>query len=278
MGDQAATEAATAADAISGGQADAIFLVILNPDTHKIQLLAINRNAMTDIDVYNADGSFDGTYQLQACLAHGYGDGREQSCENEVKAISHLLYSLPVHGYAAINRGAIPMINNAVGGVTLTALETVPVRPLSWWSPSYASSQLTEGTQYTLDGTQAYWYTKWRNVDEEKSADGRLEREKQYLKAFVQELKSDVTSNPAVALDIYNAITQYMVTSVDVSELTYLAGQIGNYSFNMDEVYSLPGETVAGETGTASGGHDEFYVDEEELYALMIQLFYKKVR
>lgn len=267
-----------AADAISGGQADALFLVILNPDTHKIQLLAINRNTMTDIDVYNADGSYDDKYQLQICLAHGYGDGMETSCENEVKAVSNLLYSLPIHGYASINRGAIPMINNAVGGVTLEILETVPVKALSWWSPSYGTSQLTQGETVTLDGTQAYWYTKWRNVNESKSADGRLEREKQYLKQYIQELKSDLKSDPTTAIDLYNAITPYMVTSMDLSEITYLAGQMGGYTFNMDDVYSLPGKTIAGEEGTASGGHDEFYVDDEALYGMMIELFYKKVR
>lgn len=269
---------APAADAISGGQADALFLVILNPDTKRIQLLAINRNAMTDIEVYNADGSYDGTYELQICLAHGYGDGMAESCEHEVDAVSNLLYSLPIHGYAAINRGAIPTINNAIGGVTLTALETVPVYALSWWAANYRASELTQGVEYTLDGTQAYWYTKWRNVNEEQSADGRLEREKQYLRQYVKDLKSALVSDPSVALNLYNAITSYMVTNIDVSEITYLAGQIGGYSFDMDAVYSLPGETVAGESGTKTGGHDEFYVDEDELYALMIDLFYEKVR
>ena len=56
---------------------------------------------------------------------HGYGDGMELSCERSVAAVSRLFYNLPISGYAAINMGAIPALNDAVGGVQVTVLDDV---------------------------------------------------------------------------------------------------------------------------------------------------------
>ena len=88
---------------VNGGQADSLFLLVLNPKTNQISVVAINRNTMTEIDVYDANGNFDHTGVGQICLAHGYGNGMEESCEREEKAVSNLLYSLPISGYVAIN-------------------------------------------------------------------------------------------------------------------------------------------------------------------------------
>ena len=126
----------------SGGQADSLFLLVMNPETKQISVVAINRNTMTKIDVYDADGNFDHTGVGQICLAHGYGDGMEESCEREKKAVSNLLYSLPISGYAAINMGAVPMINDAVGGVTVPRM-------------TYRDGKIEYGKDQTLMGQDA---------------------------------------------------------------------------------------------------------------------------
>ena len=41
----------------NGGQADGLFLLVINPDTKKISVVAINRNTMTEMDQYDADGN-----------------------------------------------------------------------------------------------------------------------------------------------------------------------------------------------------------------------------
>ena len=84
-------------------------------------------------------------------------------------------------------------------------------------------------------------------------------------------MKPVLKSNPSKAISLYNAISPYMVTNIDITELSYLVGQISDYRLNIDEVYSLAGESVTTER------YEEFHVDEDALYDLMIKLFYEKV-
>lgn len=45
------------------GQANAIFLLVLNPDTQKMSIIAIDRNTMTEVDMYDQDNHFLDTVQ-----------------------------------------------------------------------------------------------------------------------------------------------------------------------------------------------------------------------
>ena len=102
-----------------------MFLAVMNPHDKSVSIIAINRNAMALVDVYDEDGVYMGQYTKQITLQHGYGDGMELSCERSVAAVSRLFYNLPISGYAAINMGAIPALNDAVGGVQVTVLDDV---------------------------------------------------------------------------------------------------------------------------------------------------------
>ena len=243
---------------INGGQADSLFLLVLNPKTQKISVVAINRNTMTEIDVYDANGDFDHTGVGQICLAHGYGNGMEESCEREEKAVSNLLYSLPMSGYIAINMGAIPMINDAVGGVTVPRM-------------TYQDGKIEYGKDQTLMGMDAFRYVHNRG-DDFDAASYRLEKQKVYLKALMKKMMDAVRENPTSIVNLYQTISPYMVTDVDLSEVTYLAGQMGNYSLDLDTIYSLQGETKMGDQG-----FEEFYYDEDALYEMMLQVFYTEV-
>ena len=243
-----------------GGQADGQFLLVLNPDTKKMQVIAINRNTMTDVDVYDEDGNFVGTYNLQICLAHGYGDGMQQSCERAEKSVSNLFYDLPINGYISLNMGGVANLVDAVGGVTVPRIK-------------YENEKLVYGDDQTLSGAQAYSYIRSRGEDYD-SASYRLEKQKEFLKAFITSVKAKVVKDPTVAISLLNVAGKYIVTDVDTNEITYLAGQIGSYSFD-PTIYALKGKTTPAEDGTT--GHEEFVYDEDELYDLMMNIFYKEV-
>ncbi len=245
---------------VDGGQADGQFLLVLNPDTKKMQVIAINRNTMTDVDVYDEDGNFVGTYNLQICLAHGYGDGMQQSCERAEKSVSNLFYDLPINGYISLNMGGVANLVDAVGGVTVPRIK-------------YENEKLVYGDDQTLSGAQAYSYIRSRGEDYD-SASYRLEKQKEFLKAFITSVKAKVVKDPTVAISLLNVAGKYIVTDVDTNEITYLAGQIGSYSFD-PTIYALKGKTTPAEDGTT--GHEEFVYDEDELYDLMMNIFYKEV-
>lgn len=249
------------AEGTDGGQADALFLAVMNPHDKTIRLIGINRNTMTDIDIYNDEGAYVNTVTAQIAVQHGFGNGVEESCEYQQKAVQKLFYNLPIHGYAAVNMSAIPAINDAVGGVDVTVLEDLSKR----------DSLLVKDADVHLMGESAFWYVKYRDISEFGSADMRLERQKQYLNAFVSTAKKAVKKNLSVALDLYNQITPQMVTDISIDEVSYLAPVLVDYRFDSDSFYMLEGETVMGEQ------FEEFWVDEEELYKLIIDVFYEEV-
>ena len=255
------TEVKEAKDGYDGGQSDALFLLVLDPHQKKISVIGIPRDTMTDIEVYSREGDYIGMAKGQVTLQHGYGDGAELSCERSRKAVSRLFYNLPIHGYCAINMGAIPLINDAVGGIELQALETL----------DFKDFHVKEGETVHLQGMNAYYYLHNRDTGSFNSAGRRLGRQKQYLTAYadaaIGAMKKDIT----FPVTLYSTLSKYMVTDITVDEVSYLATQVMGYSFDGEGMHSLAGVTVMGEK------FEEFYADEKYLYELILKVFYEEV-
>ena len=179
------------------------------------------------------------------------------SCQRSVDAVSNLLYGEPVSGYIAMNMDAMPMMNDSVGGVTVEVLDDLN-------SPSRNVS-LHKGETVTLNGDEAYVYLRSRDINEFDSATERLNRQMQYIQAFVKQAKS---KDAATLVSAYDAITDYIVTNVDVPNLV---NKLTTYEFDDSRMYTIPGETQMGEQ------YEEYHVDEDALYQLMIDTFYKPV-
>lgn len=252
------TEADSGTD---GGQADALFLVVMNPEDKTIKVVGINRNTMTDIDIYDKDGALLTTVTAQLAVQHGFGDGMEQSCEYQKKAVANLLYDLPIHGYAAVNMSAIPTINDSVGGVRVTVLEDM----------TEIDENFVKDKPLHLIGEEAFWYLKYRDVDVFGSADMRLERQKQYVNAFIGAARRAVKEDVSVVLDLYRAVTPQMVTDLSLDEVAYLAPILSDYRFDENSFYTIQGKTQMGEE------FEEFYPDEKALYEMILDVFYKEV-
>ncbi|CBK75676.1 cell envelope-related function transcriptional attenuator common domain [Butyrivibrio fibrisolvens 16/4] len=248
---------------LAGGQADTLILVVINPHTKKVSFLAINRNTMADVDVWDEDGNYVGVFLEQIALQHGFGDGKEESCEHQVKAVSRLLCGIPINKYAAISMDAVPVLNDAVGGVNVTVLDDLVY-------PEY-DMNMHKGDEVNLMGEKAYWYVRLRHEDEFNSNQLRLNRQKQYLTEFIKKAKEAATSDYRVALNIYKNVSDYMVTDVDVSTFTYMATEYLDYDFDVDNFYSLQGETMQGTQ------YEEFYADKKAIEKLVIDLFYEQV-
>lgn len=262
MGIDKQEEVKVVADGIKGGQADLVILAVVDPHKKTTSLITINRNTMTEIDVYDENGQYLGSGLGQLCLQHGYGDGAVISCERMVKAVSNLFYKLPIHGYISINMGAIKDINSAVGGVTITLNEDFVTDK---------GVYLTKGT-HTLTDEQAYTFVRYRDHDAFDSASERLNREKKYIAAFISNLKEKTAKDITAPVKIFNTLAPYIVTDISTSDLTYLVSNSYDYKFDTENIYSLKGTTAIGKTE-----HEEFTYDQDQLYDMIINLFYEKV-
>ena len=244
-----------------GGQADALFLLVLNPHTQKISIIGINRNTMTDVDVYDDYGRYQTTVEAQVCLQHGFGDGMEESCEYQVKAVSNLFHQLPIHGYAAINMSAIPTINDQVGGVDVVVLEDL----------TKFDKTLKKGARVHLEGKTAFHYIKSRDIYVKGSNSSRLERQRQYINSFINAARIKCRENNNAAVELFTAIGSKMVTNISADEISYLAPYLVSYTFNMDDIISIDGET------SRNGKYEEFRADDASLYETIIDVFYEKI-
>ncbi len=245
----------------AGGQADALFLMLINPHDKNVYVIAINRNAMAEVDVFDEEGNYQGIFTKQIALQHGYGDGKEESCLRQVKAVSRMFHGIPINAYAAISMDAIPELNDAVGGITVEVLDDIIY-------PEY-DMDLHQGETVTLYGEKAYWYIRLRNENIFNSNELRLQRQKQYLTTFAAEAKNQSVSDIRVAISLYQTVRKYMVTDIDLNAFTYMATEYLDYDFDIENMYTLEGEVIQG------NNFEEFYVDDDALQKLIIELFYE---
>ncbi|MCR5000719.1 MAG: LCP family protein [Lachnospiraceae bacterium] len=251
----------------SGGQADGLFLVIINPVDESIKIMAVNRNTEVPITLANMgqDDSDAGIYDGPIAVQHAFGGGAEYSCELTRDAVSKLLFNMPIHAYMSVSYEAIPKINDAVGGVTLTIPEGMD-------DLLKVNSKWTAGSTITLKGQDAVDFVRKRDTEEFESARKRLSRQKLYLTRLIKQMKEETKKDITLPVSMYSKLKEYIVTDLTVDEMSYLVSDYAGYSFDGEDIYTMEGETVL-----KDDGFEHFYPDEEALRAMVIQLFYKEV-
>lgn len=247
-------------DYTKGGQSDAMFLLVTDASDKTMSVVSIHRNTMTRIETCSVTGKGMGYINAQICLQHAYGDGKNLSCVRSADAVSYLFYNLPIHGYLAMNMDGMPIMNDAIGGVELTVLENLK-------STSRGIS-LKKGETVTLTGDEAYVYLRSRDLDTFDSATNRLRRQEQYITAYMNKLETIASNNPSAAVEIYESLEKYIVSSIDFASLV---GEVKDYSYTEEDMYSIPGETRMGDK------YEEYYVDDDAFYDMIIDLFYVEV-
>ncbi|MBQ6718944.1 MAG: LCP family protein [Oscillospiraceae bacterium] len=238
------------------GLADVVMLAIFDEKEEQCSLLTINRDTMVEMPVLGLGGKQAGTDYAQLALAHTYGSGLEDSCENTRDTVSAFLGGVNIDYYISMRVDAVAMLNDAVGGVTVNVEEDF----------SEADISLPKGT-VTLRGDQARAFVQSRqNVGDELNL-SRIERQKQYMNGFADAFRESAKSgDSSFVLDTYNEIAPYLVSDLPVSNLTSMVERYIDYP--LSRIISLEGENRLGEE------FYEFYADEEKLEELRLNLFY----
>lgn len=259
MGLDAQGEAEKVEEYDGTGQCDTLQVLVLDETNHTYTSLPINRDTMTDVKSLDDDGTYLATTRMQISLAHATGDGMETSCENTVDAVSNLLYGQAIDGYASLNMDAIEVLNHLVGGVTVTIEDDF----------SKEDPTLTMGETVTLTDEQAMHYVRGRMDVGDGSNEGRMRRQSQYLSALKAKLTEKYQADSRFALDMYDALEPYMVTSLTRNDFIKLAA-------SLIDAEEQEAPEIAGTNATGEMGFNEFTVDENSLADAVIQLFYER--
>ena len=241
------------------GQADAIFLVSMDRATEKIKVLFLPRDSMTRIEVFDPYGQSLGETTDHLNIQYAFGNGKEKSCELMKTAVSNLLHGLPIQGYYSMNISGISEIGKLVGDVEIV----VPDDSLEEYDPYFK-----EGATVVINGDNVEEFLRYRDSGKSQSALVRQQRQKTYLKALIPKLQEKTQTDSSFVGNMLNDIQPYTVTNMGNDVFVKLLNAAGNSTL---ETQTVPGEGVEGEY------YDEYHVDDDALYKLVLSMFYNKL-
>ncbi len=233
------------------GQADALYLVSIDDETSKVKIVSISRNTVCDFDVIGIDGNAYDSKHKQICLAYAYANNDVESSENCVKAVSDLLYDIPINGYYTIHLKSIQVLVDAIGGVSVTITE----------NDADTSFYNQIGQTIVLDGDTANSYLGIRG----NSNGPRVERHKEFIKGFINSVKGSFSSDLTLPFELANKMKEYSVTDINITSGIYLAARAVNWDI---EFVNIKGEY------SIEDNLEIFTVDEDELKNTVIDNFY----
>ncbi len=239
------------------GQADTIMVLAYDTKKNEVSVIAIPRDSVIDVDIYSANGNFVKTEKMQICLSFAYGDGGSSSCENVIKSIERVLLGIPIDSYFSLRVKGIDALNDAVGGIELTSIETI--------------RQFVKGEKVKLVGSQARSYVTARDTSKTDSDSLRRERQIQYIKAFASKTMTLAKKNIGIVTTLYNTAKAYSVTDITLSSAVYIAGELVSDSAKIGKVTSLKGDYVE------TDSYPQFILDEESVYETILDVFYESV-
>lgn len=244
---------------VNNQQTDFLLLLVMDKENETCTPIQLNRDTMTQIQILGVTGEPAGTFTGQLALAHTYGSGEEDSCENTVLAVSNLLYGMEIDHYVSLTMDGVALLNDLVGGVTVEVLDDF----------SGIDDSLVQGETVTLQGQQALTYVRSRGGLEDSSNLHRMERQRQYLSALQQQLKAAVQQEDGFTLDALLQLNEYMVSDCTVDQLSDLGDSLAAYQ--VSDILTTPGDAQEGEEFM------EFTVDEDALQQLVMEVFYEPV-
>jgi LCP family protein required for cell wall assembly len=244
-----------------GNMADFLLLLVVDPTEHTYASLQLNRDTMTEISLLGTDGTGRATATLQLCTAHWYGGTRKESCENTVKAVSHMLGDLTIDGYYELSMEDIGMLNHAAGGVTVTIEDDF----------SGIDDTLIQGEQVTLSDEQAVHFLRSRQgmADEENTS--RMKRQRQYMEALLAKVSEKSREDSQFAIDIFDALTDVSLSDRSGGWFTDLLSDMEGAE-NLG-IYTISGENTLGDHLGDGIEHAEYYLDQESLVQTMTDLY-----
>lgn len=237
----------------TGGQADFLLLLTADRQDRTLTLTHIDRDTITQMDIYGIFGDRAGSITTQICLAHAFGATEEQRCENTVNAVSGLFGGIVIEGYIAMDIAGIQGLNDALGGVTVTIEDDF----------SNEDPSMVPGKTITLTGKQAEIFLRYRSHVADGTNANRMKRQRVYLTAAMELLKEE-----GQVENLLEAMGSAISTNLTQQELLTCADRWQHYAVG-------PIQTMEGKHTMDDDGFVAFYEDEEWLETYLLTHFFR---
>lgn len=244
-----------------GGQADGIFLVAYDTSNDRMKILMIPRDTITEVDQIDEKGNYEQTWLTHLNLAYAFGDGRHVSAKNTVKATSGALCGLDIDHYIAADMKLIPLVNDQIGGVTVTIPNGELVKENPLW---------IKGSEILLKGDDAERFIRYRDTSKDGTPVTRMTQHKAYISGFSKKIREEAEKNTNIVAEIYDTIEKEVVTDLNKGQLLKLGvSAVSDEDFGEEDIISLPGTVITLE-------YDEVYLDYSQVVPIVLDLFYRK--
>lgn len=243
------------------GQADSVFLAAWDTARNHLTLLMIPRDSMTELTPVNRDGTLREEELDHITLAFSYGDGSHESCENMVREVSEMFFDFPIDHYIAVDLGIVDLLNDAVGGVTVT----VPA------GMEAIDPEFQEGSQVTLQGEQAEAFVRYRDITKDHSALFRIFRGQEFITGFFEAAQEMAKKDSQTVPKLFELAEDHMLTDMGKDQYMKMAADlVADGSLTKEDFKVLPGNAIVTET------YDEYRVDETGMVKVLLELFYRE--
>lgn len=242
----------------NGGMADFQRLIVVDDEKKQVCQIQIDRDTMTPVTILGPLGDELGEAVRQICVAHSYGDGGEKSIEYARRAVSKFLLNAPVDYCISLRMDGISVLNDLVGGVTVTLEDDFTAL-----DPS-----MTKGATVTLHGDQAEAFVRRRRDISGGTNEARMKRQQQYIGKLSAELNRRFSLDKNYVGEVYDALGDYMFTDMSRGLMINEVWRARKYLRR--EIIEIPGTHTVNEKNNM-----EFLADEGALRDIVLELFYE---
>lgn len=236
--------------------ADFLLILAFDHENKTVTPLQINRDTMCDVPWLSVNGLVGGYARLQVTMAHIFGTGKQDSSRNVVTAVIGLLHGAPIDHYFTFSMDTVPIINDLVGGVTVTLEDDVPTL-----GPEYV-----KGKTITLKGKDALRFVRTRDVNIIDSNVSRMGHQRLYMNAFISQAGAKMKQDQDFILKAYERVERFLITDMTVETVSEMINDFYEYEV-------LPVQTYTGSYSWSEVETAQFEPDAESLWACVQNTF-----
>lgn len=240
-------------------QADFLLLLVVDNAKKECRAIHINRDTITKVNKLGVAGEKITSVELPIAVSFNYGSTAKTNCRNTCDAVSELLNNVPINYYVAMTMDAVPIVNDAVGGVTVKIEDDF----------SQIDTDLIQGEEITLLGEKSLTFIRSRgSMGNDRTNLNRMKRQKTYLNSLYEKLRESANSDKefikSVLYDVWDSVTSNF--SQESAEVVF------------ERVNSFEYLGILDLDGTAKVENDamHYYVDKTAVRELTLKLFYKE--
>lgn len=242
--------------------ADAVMVLAYDTSSGKITLINVPRNLIVNYRIEFEDAN---PASMRSFLATAFSGGKDDAAGSRAvcDAVSRLFGDIPITEYVTMLESAIDPLTAAMGGVTVTAVDSVP------------QAGVEPGKTYTLTGRNALLYVQYRNIRIMSSPADRMRRQHDFAQAFVKQSVEAVKKDPTILGDFYSILTDpdYMTTNLDVPELAFLVSSVMQKGVSDLNLVTVPYTEDYDPQSQLVG----YYAKPNELMDLILDVYYEPV-